>query len=247
MSELDLRRKYRPLKIEEYLGSENQRHVKDVLNKTEKLPQSILIHGGRRCGKTALTDILLKYYLCEKLIDGKPCEECGTCQTTNDTIINGRVGSYIPGVIDVNVCETSNMDLLVESINKAKIPPNNTKYKIIVFDDLNIMSSRAQNQLIPLLEDMPEHLICLMCATDKEKIIGALEARCQLKVKVEKVTADDLIRKLYSVAKIEGIKIQLEALDIIVEQANRVPGAAMLLLEAAVKNNGKEITVEDLQ
>lgn len=241
-------RKYRPVSIDDYMGDSIKHMVNARFTDKNALPQVIMLHGNRGCGKTSFARIVTKYYLCESPVDGKPCEECEICRLINDALINGaESGVEVPGVTEVDATTANGKEAIQNIIDDAIIAPMFTKYKIIILDECHMITPQAQNSLLKIIEDVPSHLVVIFATTDPEKVLGTIHSRCQVKLEVKKKTVDELAQRLMYIAKQEGLTTSMEALKIIAKQADRVPREAINLLESIAKSYGNNVTVESVR
>ena len=64
MGDLSYDRKYRPKNINEYIGTDIKTRIMARFKDEKNMPNTLLLHGERGCGKTSLARLLAKEYLC---------------------------------------------------------------------------------------------------------------------------------------------------------------------------------------
>ena len=82
-----------------------------------------------------------------------------------------------------------------------------------------MLSTAAFNAFLKTLEEPPAHVIFILATTEKHKILPTILSRCQI-YDFERMTVQDIVNHLESVAKQEGITYEPEALTIIAEKAD---------------------------
>ena len=240
-------RRYRTLNMDDYLGDNIKQVVEARFTVPENRPSVILIYGTRGCGKTTFMRIISKYYLCESPIEGKPCEQCEICQAINDSLINGEIGTEVPGVVEVDATKANGKQAIEDLIEDAVIAPMYTKHKILLMDECHMITGPAQNAMLKVIEDIPSHLIVLIATTDVDKVLGTIKSRCQVKLEVKKKSVEEMAQRLLYIANKEGLTTSMEALKIIAKKADRVPREAINLLEDIAKNHGNSVTVDNVR
>ena len=247
MADIAWYRKYRPSTIDEYMGDSVKHVVDNRFTVKENRPQVIMISGDRGCGKTTFARIISKYYLCLNPIDGKPCEECEMCRNVNDILIDGVIDMECDGVTEVDATTANGKEAIQDIISEAIIEPlYPLEYKILILDECHMITPAAQNSLLKIIEDIPEHLIVVFATTNIEKVLGTILSRCQIRLEVSKKTIKELTDRLMYICEQEGVPVQPKALEIIAKLSDRVPREAINLLENIYKNYGK-VTVENVR
>ena len=241
--------KYRPSKMSDYIGPEIKHIVQKRFNKRENMPHVIMVHGNRGTGKTTLSRILTKYYLCKNPHeDGTPCEECETCQSINEILIDGKNAEIeCPGVQEVDATTANGKEAIQNIVEDAMQPPLYTKYKIIIFDECHMITPAAQNSLLKIVEDIPQHLIVIFATTNPEKVLQTIKSRCQLILEAKKQSVKDLIHRLSQISEQENLQFSNEALEIIAKKGDRVPRECINLLESIAKTYDNVVNVDNVR
>lgn len=239
--------KYRPATIDEYKGDRIKNIVKKRFRKIEDMPHVIMVYGTRGTGKTTLCRILAKYYMCENPHeDGTPCEECDSCRSINEILIDGHSDVECPGVQEINASSVNGKSDISEIMEDAIVPPVYTKRKILIFDECHKITTQAQNAMLKIIEDIPEHLVVMFATTDPENVIPTIHSRCQLKIEARKQTVADMVDRLMYISEREKFKVSKQALEIIARKGDRIPRECINLLESIAKNFG-EVTVDTVK
>jgi len=247
MSELSFDRKYRPKNISEYMGTEIRNIIQTRFRDAKNLPNTILMHGTRGCGKTSLARLLAKEYHCLSRVDGHACGHCEMCQMLDETLIMSEAGVPVMGVTELDIASDSGKAAIDAALDEALLEPMYPlKYKVVIMDEVHMATKQAQNRMLKIFEEPPKHLIFILCTTDPDMLLATLRDRCRLKVHVKKANAEELHERLLYVCKQEGIKTSNEALKILAKSANFNPRDTLIKLEEIFRNFG-EVTIETIR
>lgn len=240
--------KYRPKNIQEYSGERIKKVVEQRFKNREDMPHVIFIHGTRGCGKTSFARIISKYYLCENPNeDGSPCEECQSCQELNEVLISGETGVEVPGVQEIDATIMNGKEAIQEILDDALVAPMYTQFKVLIVDEVHMVTPQAQNSMLKIIEDIPEHLVVIFATTNPEKVLQTIKSRCQLTLEARKQTIPDMVHRLRQIADMEKCTVSDKALEIIAKKGDRVPRECINILEAMAKTYDKNITVDNLR
>jgi len=231
--------KWRPQKFKDLIG---QQHVARALQnsiKQNKLAKAYLFTGTRGIGKTSLTRIFSKAINCSSLNETEPCGECEPCHE----IQSGNSFNYLE-IDGASHNGVEHMRSLVESLQYI---PTKGNYRIVVIDEVHMLSISAFNALLKTLEEPPQHVIFMFATTNPEKIPDTVLSRCQrfdLKALAEK----DLNDLLQVISTKESLTFSSP--DVLKNLAKFAKGSvrdALTLLEQLKSFAvGSEITDEDL-
>lgn len=241
--------KYRPKTLEEYAGPAIKGIVQKRFRKRSDMPHVIMIHGSRGCGKTTLARILSKYYNClNPHEDGTPCEECEMCQSINDILIAGNsIDVECPGVVEIDATVMNGKEAIQEVLEDAVQAPIYSQYKVLIVDEVHMVSNAAQNSMLKIIEDIPPHLVVIFATTDPEKVLQTIKSRCQLTLEARKQSVTDMSNRLRQISEMEKLHVTTGALDIISRKGNRVPRECINLLEGIAKTYDGEVNVANIQ
>lgn len=240
--------KYRPVTIDEYSGKELRDIIERRFAKIETMPHVVMLKGERGCGKTTLARLLSKYYHCENLTEHGPCEECEMCRQINEQLIHGAdQGLFIEGVTEIDATTTNGKDAINDVLDDAQQPPTYTKYKVLILDECHEISRAAQNSMLKILEDIPQHLIVIFATTDYDKVLQTIKSRCQLTLTIKPQTVQDMVNRLNQISEMEGLTVSDVALEAIVKSANCVPRESINLLETIALTYERKVTIDNVK
>ncbi len=227
--------KYRPKNFKELIGQEIMLETITNSIQLNKLPNAYLLTGIRGVGKTTTARLIARALNCNKDFlkeDNCNCEHC-------DGISNSR---HLD-VIEMDAASKTGIDDVRELIDSSKYNPTSAKYKIIILDEVHMLSKQAFNGLLKTLEEPPPHLKFIFATTEVKKIPVTIISRCQ-RFDLHRVRVKDLVKNLKKILDIEKAQIEEEALILIAKAAEgSVRDSLSLLDKTLISKNieGKEI------
>ncbi len=228
--------KYRPKNFKELIGQDIM--VETISNsiKLNKLPNAYLFTGIRGVGKTSTARIVAKSLNCtngiENLCGDKMCEHC-----------EGITNSNHMDVLEMDAASRTGIDDIREIIDSSKYNPTSAKYKIIILDEVHMLSKQAFNGLLKTLEEPPPHLKFIFATTEVKKIPVTIISRCQ-RFDLHRVSIKQLTDNLNKILKIENGKMTEQATLLIAKAAEGSVRDSLSLLDRALvsqKVDKKEI------
>ncbi|MGN1236413.1 MAG: DNA polymerase III subunit gamma/tau, partial [Bacteroidaceae bacterium] len=180
--------------------------------KNNKLASAYMFCGPRGVGKTTCARIFAKAINCyNPRPDGEACEECESCTSFNEQrSIN---------IQELNASANNSVDDIRAIIDQVRIPPQMGRYKVIILDEVHMLSNAASNALLKTLEEPPSYVIFILATTEKQKILQTILSRCQI-FDFNRMEISDIVGNLKMVAEKEGINYEEDALCIIAEKAD---------------------------
>ncbi|MBP5204616.1 DNA polymerase III subunit gamma/tau [bacterium] len=237
-----LYQKYRSQDFEQLLGQENVTKLLKNSVKNNQLAQAYLFVGSRGTGKTSTARIFAKAVNClNPKEDGNPCNECANCKSITE-------GSFLD-LIEVDAASNRGIDQIRELKEKIEFSPSVGKYKVYIIDEVHMLTTEAFNALLKTLEEPPAHVIFILATTDVHKLPATILSRCQ-RYDFRLGTEEEINTLLSKVSKEEGLKIDDDALDVIVHNAKGSYRDALSLLDVVYTGQDvdkKNVTLEEVQ
>lgn len=235
MSYLALYRKYRPQTFEEVVG---QQYVTKILKNTidrNMTSHAYLFSGPRGTGKTTIAKLIAKLLNCENPMNDIPCEKCPSCIAFNE--------KNHPDIIEMDAASNNGVDEIREIRDKVTLMPSISKYKVYIIDEVHMLSIGAFNALLKTLEEPPQHVIFILATTELYKVPATIISRCQC-FNFEKISEEDIVKKLKYIVEKENINIEEEVLHLIAKYSDGGLRDAINLLDklACCSTN---ITIDD--
>ena len=238
-SYLVLARKYRPARFSEVIG---QNHVtKTLMNAlvSGRVAHAFLFCGVRGVGKTTIARILAKALNCSgrQPSDPEPCNKCLSCQEINR-------GASID-VQEIDGASNTSVDNIREINENLRYPPASSPYRVIIIDEVHMISVNAFNALLKTLEEPPAHAKFIFATTESHKVPATINSRCQ-RFNFRTISLREIISGMAAILEKEGIEASEEALALIAREAQGSFRDALSLLDQVAAFGSTRITEEDV-
>jgi len=237
MSYLVLARKSRPQTFEEVVG---QRPVVKTLQnsiKRNRVAHAILFSGVRGVGKTTLARLMAKALNCNSGPTPVPCNECMSCQEIT-------AGSALD-LYEIDGASNRGIQEVRELKEKLKFMPVSSSFKVVIIDEVHMLTTEAFNALLKTLEEPPAHVYFMFATTELHKIPITILSRCQ-RYELQRVQSSELAAHFSRLASMENIEVETGALSLIVREAEGSVRDGLSLLDQVFSYGESPITVDDV-
>lgn len=207
-----LARKWRPKTFDEVMG---QGHVIRSLKNSvvsKRLAQSYLLSGTRGVGKTTIARIMAKALRCESLTtENNPCNECNSCLDVDS-------GSSLD-VVEVDGASNNSVENVREIISNLHYSPTFGDKRIVIIDEVHMLSISAFNALLKTLEEPPAHVVFIFATTEPHKIPKTVLSRVQ-QFDLRDIKISEMKEQLSIIAKAEEFSFEGNVQDTLCSIAN---------------------------
>lgn len=139
--------------------------------KGDRLCHSFVLAGEKGVGKRTLANYIAMQILCEKGT-GTPCGVCKSC-------LMAESGGH-PDIIYITPSgksENFRVDDLRPVVADASVAANEGGYKVYILPGIDKALPAAQNILLKVFEEPPDHVIFIMTAEERERVLQTILSR----------------------------------------------------------------------
>ena len=225
--------KWRPQTFEDIVG---QDHVtKTLINafKLERVAQGYMFTGPRGVGKTTTARILSRALNA----DGGPRYDFDPSTNLSLEIAEGRALD----VLEIDGASNRGIEEIRNLREQIKFAPMVGNYKVIIIDEVHMLTNPAFNALLRTLEEPPEHGKFIFCTTDIHKVPATIISRCQ-RFDFNRIATDIIISRLTFILDQESIDFDADSLQLIARKADGSMRDALSILDQVISFYGSEIS-----
>ena len=237
MSYLVLARKWRPQKFHDVVGQKPVvQTLKNALSR-DRVAHAMIFSGVRGVGKTTMARIMAKALNCHTPEEA-PCDHCSSC---NDVKSGQSIDLHeIDGASNRGIQEIRD---LKENI---RFLPANERFKVIIIDEVHMLTTEAFNALLKTLEEPPEHVYFMFATTELHKVPVTILSRCQ-RYELKRIPFEELKTFFGRIAQSESVAITEGALEIIATEADGSVRDGLSLLDQIFSFGGETVSETDLR
>ena len=227
-------RKYRPSAFDAVVGQEALTTTLKNAIAAGKLAHAYLFCGPRGVGKTTCARIFAKTINClHPSGNGEACDECESCKAFNE--------QRSLNIHELDAASNNSVEEIRALIEKVRIPPQVGHYKVLIIDEVHMLSTAAFNAFLKTLEEPPSYVIFILATTEKHKILPTILSRCQV-YDFNRMSVQAIVNHLKFVADKEGYAYEPEALNIIAQKADGGMRDALSIFDQTVSFTGGNLT-----
>ncbi len=239
MSYLVLARKWRPRTFDQVVG---QRPVVRTLQnalRLERVAHAMLFSGVRGVGKTTLARLMAKAINCRgEGGEGRPCDRCDSCREIS-------AGSAVD-LHEIDGASNRGIQEIRELKENIRFLPVAGKHKIVIIDEVHMLTTEAFNALLKTLEEPPAHVYFMFATTELHKIPVTILSRCQ-RYELTRVPFAELHDFFGRVAAAERVRMADSALALIAREADGSVRDGLSLLDQVFSFGGSEVSADDVR
>ena len=200
----------RPQQFADLIGQEFVAETLKNSITSHQIAHAYLFSGPRGCGKTSTARILAKALNCEKGPTPSPCAVCAHCtEITKGASLD---------VIEIDGASNTSVNDVRQIKDEVMFPPNSSRYKIYIIDEVHMLSTSAFNALLKTIEEPPPYVVFIFATTELQKVPATIKSRCQ-QFNFRLVSAEKIKNLLADAARELSIRADDEALYWIAREA----------------------------
>jgi DNA polymerase-3 subunit gamma/tau len=229
--------KYRPQTFSELTGQEHVSRTLQNAIDSGRVAHAFLFTGARGVGKTSTARILAKTLNCEKGVTHEPCNICPICIEITKGISTD--------VFEIDGASNNGVDDVRDLRDNIKYLPSHSRYRIIIIDEVHMLSTSAFNALLKTLEEPPEHVKFIFATTEPHKLPVTILSRCQ-RFDFKRVTVPKIIDRLREVSASESVTISDASLALIARKGDGSMRDSLTALDQVLAFCGNTVSDEDV-
>ena len=232
-----LARKWRPKHFDDVVGQEHVTRTLRNAIETNRVAHAYLFVGPRGIGKTSLARIFAKALNCEKGPTGTPCCTYTMCKEI-------AAGNALD-VLEIDGASNNGVEQVRDLREQVQFAPTRGTFKIIIIDEVHMLSTAAFNALLKTLEEPPPHVKFIFATTEGDKVLPTIISRCQ-RFDLRRIQTPLIVERLRSICTAEQITIDEDALLAVARGAEGGMRDALSSLDQLISFKGDSLTEDDV-
>lgn len=154
--------------FEQLIGNEEIKKTLGNAIASSCFSHAYIIEGARGTGKKLIAKLASAGIMCKSELS-RPCGSCHSCKK-----VLGNTHT------DVRFYEVTKVDQIRDIKQGLYDSPNESDYKIYIFDEAQKMNIKAQNALLISLEEPPKNVVFFLLTTDAGMLLETIRSRAQI-------------------------------------------------------------------
>lgn len=232
-----LYREWRPRTFEDVVG---QHHITITLRNqitNSRIAHAYLFCGTRGTGKTSTAKIMAKALNCLKLEQGEPCNQCEMCKKIDD-------GLSID-VTELDAASNNGIDNIRDIIDDVQYPPQESRYKVYIMDEVHMLSTGAVNAFLKTLEEPPKNVVFILATTDPQKLPITILSRCQ-RFDFKRIKSEDIFDRLRRIVSQQGVYAEDRSLQLVARISDGAMRDSLSILDQAIAMGSGKVEYDNL-
>ena len=202
------------------------------------IANAYLFSGPRGVGKTSSARLLAKALNCQRGMSAHPCGVCDSC-------VEIAKGKSVD-VIEIDGASNTSVNDIRNIKEEIMFPPQSSRYKIYIIDEVHMLSTSAFNALLKTIEEPPEYIIFIFATTELQKVPATIRSRCQ-QFRFSLISEELIMKCLRSAAEDIGMEADEDALFWIAKEATGSMRDAYTLFDQVAAFSGSHMTLEKIR
>ena len=232
-----LYREGRPKSFDDVVGQE---HITTTLKNqilNDRIAHAYLFCGTRGTGKTSTAKVFAKALNCLNLQDGEPCNECEMCKKINSGLSMD--------VTELDAASNNGVDKIRDIIDDVQYPPQESKYKVYIMDEVHMLSQGAVNAFLKTLEEPPKNVVFILATTDPQKLPITILSRCQ-RFDFKRISLSDITKLERKIVDSKGVFADDNSLKLIARVADGAMRDSLSILDQAISMGDGKVTYDSI-
>jgi len=230
-------RKYRPQTFADLVGQEHVTRTLSNAITSGRVAHAFLFTGVRGVGKTTSARILAKALNCEKGPTPDPCNECEACvQITAGLDLD---------VLEMDGASNNSVDDVRRLQESIPYRPARDRFKIVIVDEVHMLSTGAFNAFLKTLEEPPAHVKFIFATTESHKVPVTIRSRCQ-RYDFRLIPQSVIEARIRDILRREQISADDHAISIVAREAAGSMRDALTLLDQVVAFAGNTLAGDEV-
>jgi DNA polymerase-3 subunit gamma/tau len=225
-----LARKYRPQTFAELIGQDALVRTLGNAFAQGRVHHAFMLTGVRGVGKTTTARIIARALNCVGAdgTGGPTAHPCGVCPECRAILADRH-----PDVQELDAASNNGVDDVRELRERLRFRPAQGRFKVIILDEVHMLSGAAFNALLKTLEEPPPDVKFMLATTELRRVPTTILSRCQT-FRLKRVPAEVLRAHFARICDLESVPAEAEALAMVARAADGSVRDGLSILDQAI-------------